>query len=342
MPVSRQALFPRARRALRCFSTSLASKNGIYRPTFLNSPSSSKASTDQVLTSGFGPPSSSQTSRAARCLVADIKMNRLDPVVLLKDRVSHGTLDVDSAGVCLHMYKMVRLIKLPRSERVAKAKADGLGALILSWAWNDAQRWADVLRNDILLFQALCYFLVSEGREAYVLSLLKIKEPANVNLRPAWRGILFRTLVHAKLETTLGTSADSTLGLFAKVRSEVLQYRATDTWDRTSDSTYETMSFWPALTELTSALGSGTWPGTTPSKFWAHMQNYTFASTVKEIQIDLSRNSLRVHLPDARDHHLPLAFLKDRFNDVTGPELQRRLSTAPANRGHIYFFCKRL
>lgn len=167
-------------------------------------------------------PSRTQLSPEARLLLANFQRGKQNPAAVLKERLHEGRLDLETAQVCISMYRVCSLMPLSRSERIAKAKSDFLGSTALDFLWKDQRRWQKLLSDGLLVFDSLCFCLAAEGNAKYILALLRLDNPIGGQeaspVRPGWRGIVLRAFVKAQLDTALGTSADATLEAFFETR----------------------------------------------------------------------------------------------------------------------------
>lgn len=76
----------------------------------------------------------------------------------------------------------------------------GAGKATLEWLWEDMDQWAAAITN-FDFTKHLCFFLLAEGREHHVWEMLEHGELpyAPRHKVHAWRGILFRSLLSAKI-----------------------------------------------------------------------------------------------------------------------------------------------
>lgn len=76
----------------------------------------------------------------------------------------------------------------------------GVGKPILEWLWEDMDQWASAIVN-FDFTKHLCFFLLAEGREHHIWEMLENGEMPHTHSdrRHAWRGILFRSLLSAKI-----------------------------------------------------------------------------------------------------------------------------------------------
>lgn len=196
----------------------------------------------------------------------------MHPVAALKDRLKNGTLDLASAGICVSTFNTIHLFKLAPVERLMTAKTAMAGSLTLDWLWKDEQRWSECLRDKPWLFDPLCHLLAAEGNEHYITDLIKLPNPTEITLHPVWRGLVLRSLVKGQSRTTLGTSADRTLDTLSRIASEIRQARKQEpyrTFKVAANDSFAKTSLYPAMTEVSRALSSGTWPRTTKPRFLA-------------------------------------------------------------------------
>lgn len=146
-------------------------------------------------------PPRSLLSLQGQSLLQDFRRETKDPVYVLKDRLREGTLDTETVRICLGTYKATPLVSLSTSQRIARLKADSMGAIALDFLWKDDQRFQNLIRNDPLVFQSLCFCLAAEGKDNYIISLLRLEKPTGGPLPVQWRGSVLRCVIKAKLAT---------------------------------------------------------------------------------------------------------------------------------------------
>lgn len=213
---------------------------------------------------------------------------------------------------------------------------------MLDWLWKDDERWSYVLWNENLVFDSLCHILVTEGHQRYIVELLKLDEPAHVQLHPAWRGLLLRNLLSAQYNSTIGLSADPMLKTFFEIREEVLQARRKIDSRKGSHDSYGLTSLWPVTLESSGVLASGTWPETTRSDYLAFVDIFCEVARTKGVDVEWARARMMLHVPEAPEPQPIIGLLKDAFEGLDDRAARTKLFDSVLARAAIYFTCRRL
>ena len=265
---------------------------------------------------------------------------------MLRKGFENGDLDLETVWICLERYREFRLNRLSEPARIDQIKADRVGGLTLDWLWKDKARWADVLSHKLLFFDTVCYYLVAEGLQDYILGIIKLDVPAPQRLAfpYRWRGFILRSLVKAVLDTETEGSADRAIKLFMNIHDEVLTLKAQSesTFISGGDKeAYATTSLHPACVELSGRLVTNSYPKTSESHFRRFIAaNYGVPRVAKSQE--LSCAVLPLYIPNAPEPDSALRLFKEWFGELRTARDPHLLGRNPKSRKPVYFALCRL
>ena len=268
------------------------------------------------------------------------------PLSVLREGLARENLEIESVRLCLDIYQTQHLVHMKRSERLTKLRSEGVGALTLQWAWNEDNRWARVLCREPLLLECLAFFLAAEGKDGFLISLLKLDKPTNgghVPQNAAWRGCLLRVLIKAHFDLSLGTSADSILDFYFALHGEILALRRGT--KRHSDDRFFGTSLRPAMMELTASICD--WPRTSSSLYQEVVEKMPLvlrneSRNTHTSNSDWSRATLALYHPSAPSCQPLLRLLRSTFGNLTGDEIRQRVPPEASKKARLYYNYQRM
>lgn len=279
-------------------------------------------------------------------LANEIVNGEIDPLVTLRKGLEVGGLTVETVWICLQKYRELRLDRLSESARIEQIGVDRVGGLTLDWLWQDEARWVDVLSHQVLFFDTVCYYLVAEGLQDYIVGTIRLRAPASGRLPVPfrWRGIILRSLVKALLDTETQQSADRAIQLFIEIRDEVLDLRAQSENSYISgddEDAYRKLSLNPACIELSSRLITNAYPNTSESQFRRFLRaNWNVPKTGKSKEFSCA--ILLLYIPDAPEPDHALRLFRGWFGESHLTRDLHWLGNDAKYRKPVYFALCRL
>ena len=191
--------------------------------------STHKSATGPLVSSWSRAPKhqvSAHLSQEGNVLQERLDTRELDPLQVLKSELSSESLSLETAEICLLTHhRTLRHDDL--TKRLANIKQHRVGGPLLKWFWADDERWLRVLYEQPVLFDRLCYLLVAEGLEDFVLQWIRSDLSHSTMKRVfgryknAWRGTLLRSIVEAKLQLGRSNrSADDAIEFYFRILQE--------------------------------------------------------------------------------------------------------------------------
>lgn len=165
----------------------------------------------------------------------------------------------------------------------------GVGKEIMKWLRSDPAQWSAAMKS-YAFRKNLCFFLLAEGREKQIWELLESVQWQNapLDVRHEWRGMLFGSLVRAKIQIgqQLHGSIDDAIGTFFALERKKNAPRARDTTKE--------ITKWPAEVQIARSMRHAH-SANTNSVLW-DMFYESYIEETPEVRNDYERNVAMIRL----------------------------------------------
>ena len=266
----------------------------------------------------------------------------VDPAVILKEGIAAGNANVEFVRICFQAY-YDRLAKRTRPQRPHVIWEDKIEAATLLWLWSQNMRWAAAVLEDVFFLENLCYTLVAEGLDDYVIGWMEEHLPPHTlaELGPGgshqWRGALLRTLVKAHSLLDSSRCADPMLDVFFRIADKVLPYRnSSDQKVRTGSCA--SIFLWPATVQSAKDLATGRFTHTNPQK-WTRFER-TIEATQKDMQGKMMFAQVSLWRPRRPDPGPAIEFLRRQREGQSVDETVENLRDRQSARESLMFFAR--
>ncbi|KAK4888857.1 hypothetical protein LTR27_012318 [Elasticomyces elasticus] len=233
-----------------------------------------------------------------------------------EDKLASGTVDVETARICLHAY-YTQLKKLPRRTRPQHIRDLDVGSLTLQWLWSEDQRWASAVLSDLDFLNVLSFFCVAEGNQDLLIEWAAQPIPISGGDESEihqWRGQLLRRLIRASLFLDYEACADPALRMFFSVVDRVKEARLRD-----NEAPLAHVSLWPAEVELTKELCTTRFPNT-DHQLWEQFAEHLLVHSARNHEIHNIR--LRLCHPTKPDPGAAVAYIRQHMGHLSRDDFE--------------------
>ncbi|KAK5729847.1 hypothetical protein LTR17_011608 [Elasticomyces elasticus] len=277
-------------------------------------------------------PSTSEGLELEKSLTA----STADPIGLLKNKLASGTVDLETARICLHA-SFTQLRKLPRKTRSQHIKDLHVGSLTLQWLWSEDQRWASAVVGDLDFMEMLCFFCVAEGNQDLLIEWaaqpLATSAGDETGKKHQWRGQLLRLLVRASLFLNHEACADPTLRMFFRVADRVKKERRRD-----NEAPLASVSLWPAEVELTKELCMARHHNTDP-RLWEQYEKHLLRYSARSNEI--GNALLRLCHPTKPDTGAAVMYIRQHMGHLSRDAFESLFQRSTSKSTFMYMFFRR-
>ncbi|KAK5680648.1 hypothetical protein LTS10_007581 [Elasticomyces elasticus] len=277
-------------------------------------------------------PSTSEGRELERSLAT----STADPIGLLKNKLASGTVDVETARICLHAY-FTRLRKLPRKARPQHIRDLDVGSLTLQWLWSEDQRWVSAVAGDLDFMEMLCFFCVAEGNQDLLIEWaaqpLVTSASDETGKQNQWRGQLLRQLIRASLLLDHEACGDPTLRMFFRVADRVREERRRD-----SEAPLASVSLWPAEVELTKELCTTRYRNTDP-RLWEQYEKHLLKHSARSNEV--GNVILRLCHPTKPDTRAAITYIRQHMGHLSRDAFESLFQRSTSKSTFMYMFFRR-